>query len=186
MGLPNSGRRDGEFKQAIRASWGLKIFGMQRWTGGSAEIVAAALRRVRVQNERRSDGSVADANRLWLAPWYLDSLNAFHTAPVDYALWKRLEQVGPLASRLYEYLIPSFFKRDALELAYDRLASAMPVVAEVRRSHAIRQFAPALEALQAEGIIAAVGVGRDEGHGTAEAHPQPRGSVLAPRERGGT
>ena len=29
MGLPNSGRRDGEFKRAIRATWGLKIFGME-------------------------------------------------------------------------------------------------------------------------------------------------------------
>jgi hypothetical protein len=154
MGLPNSGRRDGEFKHAIRASWGLKLFGMQKLDGQVTESWRRLYTECEFQNERRSDGSVADNNRLWLAPWYLDSLNAFHTAPVDYERWKRLEQIGPLASRLYEYLIPSFFKREVLELAYDRLTSAMPVVSEIRRSHAIRQFAPALDALQAEGIIA--------------------------------
>jgi hypothetical protein len=132
-------------------------------------------------NDARADGSVVDTNRLWLAPWYLESLNALHAAPVDYELWKRLEQVGPLASRLYEYLIPSFFKREMLELAYDRLSAAMPVVSEARRSHAVRQFAPALEALQAEGITA--GAAWDAMKGTGR--PKlilTRGHLLAPRE----
>jgi hypothetical protein len=154
MGLPNSGRRDGEFKRAIRATWGLKIFGLERLDGRVRESWRRLYAECEFQNDARADGSVADANRLWLAPWYLDSLNALHAAPVDYDLWKRFEQVGPLASRLYEYLIPSFFKCESLELAYDRLAAAMPVVSEARRSHAIRQFAPALEALEAEGVIA--------------------------------
>jgi hypothetical protein len=156
MGLPNSGRRDGEFKRAIRATWGLKIFGLERIDGRVRESWRRLYAECEFLNDRRGDGSAVDANRLWLAPWYLDSLNALHAAPVDYGLWKQLERVGPLASRLYEYLIPSFYKREVLELAYDRLASAMPVVAEARRSHAIRQFAPALEALGAEGIIARV------------------------------
>jgi hypothetical protein len=181
MDVPNSGRRDEEFKRAIRASWGLKIFGMQTLDGRSTESWRRLYAEFEFQNERRGDGSVADANRLWLAPWYLDSLNAFHTAPVDYALWKRLEDVGPLASRLYEYLIPSFFKRETLELAYDRLASAMPVVAEVRRSHAIRQFAPALEALQAEGIIAQSLWDAMKGTGRPKL-VLTRGGLLAPRE----
>ncbi len=154
MGLPNSGRRDGELKRAIRATWGLKIFGLERLDGRVRESWRRLYAECEFQNDARTDGSVVDANRLWLAPWYLESLNALHAAPVDYDLWKQLERIGPLASRLYEYLIPSFFKREALELAYDRLASAMPVVSESRRSHAIRQFAPALEILQAEGIIA--------------------------------
>ena len=29
MGLPNSGRRIGELKAALRATWGLKIFGLE-------------------------------------------------------------------------------------------------------------------------------------------------------------
>jgi hypothetical protein len=181
MGVPNSGRRDGEFKRAIRASWGLKLFGMQKLDGRVSESWRRLYAECEFQNERRADGSVADANRLWLAPWYLESLNAFHAVPVDYELWKRLEAVGPLASRLYEYLIPSFFKRDALELGYDRLASAMPVVAEARRSHAIRQFAPALEALQAEGVVADWGWDAMKGTGRPKLL-LARGPVLAPRE----
>ncbi len=104
-------------------------------------------------NDLRSDGTPSDANRLWLAPWYLKSLNELHAVPVDYDLWKELEAVGPVASRLYEYLLPSFYKRDTLELSYDRLAPAMPVVVESRRSHAIRQFTPALEALERVEIL---------------------------------
>ena len=153
MGLPNSGRRVGELKAAIRATWGLKIHGLDATDDRTQESWRRLYVEMEFQNETRADGTSVNANRLWLAPWYLASLNKLHAAPLDYDLWKRLEQVGPLASRLYEYLVPAFYKRDALEFAYDRLAAALPVVAESRRSHAIRQFAAALGALRAEGII---------------------------------
>ena len=158
MDLRASGRRDGELKAAIRATWGLKIFGLAATSLAGRERERETWRRLYAEveflNEPREDGAVSSANRLWLAPWYVESLNAFHAAPVDYSLWKRLDGIGPLASRLYEYLIPAFYKRESLELAYDRLASAMPVVAEARRSHAIRQFAPSLAALAEESLIA--------------------------------
>jgi hypothetical protein len=182
MGLPNSGRRDAEFKQAIRATWGLRIFGLERLDGRVRESWRRLYAECEFQNDARADGTVADANRLWLAPWYLDSLNALHAAPVDYGLWKQLERVGPLASRLYEYLIPSFYKRELLELAYDRLALAMPVVSEARRSHAIRQFAPALEVLLAEGVIARADWDAMKGTGRPKLI-LARGPRLVPRER---
>ena len=153
MGLPNSGRRVGELKAAIRSTWGLRIHGLDSADGRVHESWRRLYVEVEFMNETRADGTSIDANRLWLAPWYLDSLNRLHAAPLDYDLWKRLEKVGPLASRLYEYLVPAFYKRDALEFAYDRLAAAMPVVAEVRRSHAIRQFEGALGALKAERVL---------------------------------
>jgi hypothetical protein len=181
MGLPNSGRRDGEFKRAIRATWGLKIFGLERLDGRVRESWRRLYAECEFQNEARGDGSIAGANRLWLAPWYLESLNALHAAPLDYGLWKQLERVGPLASRLYEYLIPSFYKRDVLELSYDRLASAMPVVGESRRSHAIRQFAPALQVLEAERIIARADWDAMKGTGRPKLI-LTRGARLAPRE----
>jgi hypothetical protein len=181
MGLPNSGRRGSEFKRAIRATWGLKIFGMERLDGRVRESWRRLYAECEFQNDVRANGSIIETNRLWLAPWYLDSLDALHAAPVDYDVWKRLELIGPLASRLYEYLIPSFYKRESLELAYDRLASAMPVVSEVRRSHAIRQFAPALEVLQAEGIIAQAGWDAMKGTGRPKLI-LTRGPLLAPRE----
>jgi len=154
MGLPNSGRRVAELKAAIRATWGLKIHGLDSADGRTHETWRRLYVEVEFMNELREDGTSIDANKLWLAPWYLESLNNLHAAPIDYDLWKRLEKVGPLASRLYEYLVPAFYKRDALEFAYDRLASAMPVVAEARRSHAIRQFEAALLALKREKVVA--------------------------------
>jgi hypothetical protein len=183
MGLPNSGRRVAELKGAMRATWGLKIFGLETVAGAGRARERESWRRLYAEvaflNEARSDGSVADANRLWLAPWYLDSLNALHSAPVDYPLWKRLERVGPLASRLYEYLLPTFYKREAVELAYDRLASAMPVVAESRRSHAVRQFSAALAALTSEGVIADSGWDAMKGTGRPKLI-LTRGPLLAP------
>ncbi len=180
MGLPNSGRRDLELKAALRATWGLKIFGLAAVDGRARESWRRLYAECEFLNETRADGSRADANRLWFAPWYLESLNALHSAPLDYELWKRLEKIGPLASRFYEYLLPVFYKRDALELAYDRLTTAMPVVAESRRSHAIRQFAPAVAALQVEGVIA------DAGWDSTKGTNRPkliltRGPLLAPR-----
>jgi len=197
MDLPASGRRDGELKAAIRATWGLKLFGLSLSTRDGRDRERETWRRLYAEveflNEVRDDGTIAGANRLWLAPWYVDSLNAFHAAPLDYDLWKRLEAVGPLASRLYEYLVPAFYKREALELSYDRLAAAMPVVAESRRSHAIRQFSRALEAISAEGLIsgfawdAMKGTGRpklilDRGKRLAPADPQanPDAATAAP------
>src|SRR3954453_7668094 len=112
MGLPASGRRDGELKAAMRATWGLKIFGLSSRDARERESWRRLYADCEFLNERKADGSITSANRLWLAPWYLESLNAFHAAPIDYPLWKRLEAVGPLASRLYEYLVPAFYKRE--------------------------------------------------------------------------
>ena len=57
----------------------------------------------------------------------------------------------------------------------------MPVVSEARRSHAIRQFAPALEALEAEGIIARAAWDAMKGTGRPKLILS-RGPRLAPRE----
>lgn len=162
MGLPCSGRRDAELKAALRATLGLRLFGLPSPPAPLLSPEAAANGLVLYEacefcNEPRADGSVPTLNILWLASWYVNSLNAMHTAPLDYGLWKRLEKVGPLASRLYEYLVPSFYQRDLIEVSYDRLALAMPVVVEAKRSHAIRQFSRPLEALREEGLLADAG-----------------------------
>jgi hypothetical protein len=180
MGLPNSGRRVAELKAAVRATWGLKIFGLSALDGRTRESWRRLYAECAFLNEPAADGTASDANRVWLAPWYLQSLNALHSAPVDYELWKRLERTGPLASRLYEYLLPSFYTHERLEFAYDRLAAAMPVVAEARRSHAVRQFAPALAALQAEGLLADAGWDAMKGNGRPKLI-LARGPRLAPR-----
>ncbi len=180
MGLPNSGRRVGELKAAIRATWGLKIHGLDAADSRTHESWRRLYVEVEFFNETRADGTSASSNRLWLAPWYLESLNKLHAAPIDYDLWKRLEKVGPLASRLYEYLVPAFYKRDALEFAYDRLASAMPVVAETRRSHAIRQFDAALKILKAEQVIGDVTWDAMKGTGRPKL-VVTRGALLTPK-----
>ena len=175
MGLPNSGRRIGEFKAALRATWGLKLFGFSAIDGKGDP---ADWRRLyvdcRFANDRLDEGEgeidllapshpdldkgaevPQGCNAVWLAPWYLERLNALHSAPLDYVLWKRLENVGPLASRLYEFLLPTFYRHETIQIGYERLALAMPVAPQTRPSHAVRQFADALEALRSEAILSA-------------------------------
>src|SRR4051794_11495300 len=55
------------------------------------------------------DGQTADTNYLWLSDWYLQNLNALFTAPLDYALWRHLDERSPIASRLYEFLLLNFY-----------------------------------------------------------------------------
>ena len=192
MGLPNSGRRIGEFKSALRATWGLKMFGLSDLEGGCDPFPWRRLYDdCRFANERfewDEGGEISGKttefgspwNRIWLAKWYLESLNALHSAPVDYVLWKRLEAVGPLASRLYEFLLPTFYKRESVEIAYERLARAMPVAPQTRPSHAARQFGDALEALQREEVL------RSSTWGTMKSTGRPkialvRGALLDPK-----
>jgi hypothetical protein len=181
MGLPASGRRDAELKTALRASWGLKIFGLKTTDGRERESWRRLYADCEFLNELRDDGAASSANRLWFAPWYLESLNAFHAAPIDYDLWKTLDAIGPLASRLYEYLVPTFYKRETLEFAYERLAAAMPVVIESRRSHAIRQFSAALNAATEHQIIARFTWDAMKGSGRPKL-VLDRGKLLAPAE----
>ena len=70
----------------------------------------------------RPDGSVADANAVWLSSWYLENLNALYSGPVDYSLWRGLNAHSPIASRLYEFLFFKFYGgRDLLRFNYPTL-----------------------------------------------------------------
>ena len=55
-----------------------------------------------------ADGRTCDGNYLWISDWYLHNLNTMFTAPLDYALWRRLDERSTIASRLYEFLLLNF------------------------------------------------------------------------------
>ncbi len=113
--------------------------------------------RVAFLGSKLPDGSAADRNYLWLSPWYLANLNARFTAPIDYALWRRLDERSSIASRLYEFLLPNFYSgAPVLRINYYTLARFLPVRAEQYRSCALRQLTPALTLLQDAGIVASV------------------------------
>jgi len=78
-------------------------------------------------NEELPDGTIADCNSVHLADWYLANLNAMYCGPVDYGLWKLLENQSPIAIRLYEYLLFNFTAGKSLRINYPTLAQFLPV-----------------------------------------------------------
>src|ERR1700681_3642071 len=49
-------------------------------------------------NDTLPDGSIADRNYVWFTDWYLANLNSFYTAPIDYHLWRALNERSPIRS----------------------------------------------------------------------------------------
>src|ERR1035437_10576188 len=95
-------------------------------------------------NDPLSDGTVADQNYVTLADWYLANLNALYAAPIDYALWNRLNDASPLASRLYEFLLFSFSAGiDTFTINYPKLCQFLPAKVELYPSQAKEQLDPA-------------------------------------------
>ena len=102
------------------------------------------------------DGGIADTNYLWLSDWYLANLNALFTAPLDYELWRQLDERSPIASRLYEFLLLNFYSgAPVLRINYEKLAQFLPVQPERYASDARRQLDPAFGLLTAAGVIEA-------------------------------
>lgn len=106
------------------------------------------------RNETRPDGSVMDSNGVWFADWFLDNLNAFFSAPLNYDLWLSLDRHGPITSRLYEYLTLTFHGgRSRLVYNYMTLARMLPITPMPFPSDARRQMGPALAHLVANELL---------------------------------
>ena len=108
-------------------------------------------------NDPLPDGAVADRNYVTLADWYLANLNSLYAVPVDYAMWNRLNDQSPLASRLYEFLLFSFASGiDTFTINYPKLCQFLPAKVEAFASQAKEQLAQALRLLMGESIISDV------------------------------
>src|ERR1700681_1373857 len=105
-------------------------------------------------NDTWPDGSIADRNYVWFSDWYLANLNSFYTAPIDYHLWRALNERSPIASRLYEFLLFNFAGRHPqLTINYAKLAQFLPIRVERYLSDARRQLDEAMELLQQNLVI---------------------------------
>lgn len=92
-----------------------------------------------------------------LADWYLANLNALYAAPIDYAMWNRLNDQSPLSSRLYEFLLFNFsVDIDTFTINYPKLCQFLPAKVEAYASQAKEQLAQAFRLLTEEGIISGV------------------------------
>jgi hypothetical protein len=161
MGIVYSGSTARELKRAITSTAGLLIQSesaiFAKSEGHRINTREDALHlydRVAFLGSTMPDGSEADQNYLWLSDWYRQNLDAFFSAPLDFSLWKHLEQRSAIASRLYEFLLVNFYgDTPVLQFNYETLAQYLPVKAERYLSDARRQFRDAFTLLTANDII---------------------------------
>ena len=105
-------------------------------------------------NDGLPDGEVADTNYLWLSDWYLANLNALYSAPLDYDLWRFLNDESPIASRMYEFLLFNFSAGiPVFRINYPTLAQFLPVRTERYLSKAKEQLSPVIELLRRQKLL---------------------------------
>lgn len=161
MGVVYGGGLIRQLKQAISSTAGLLIqseSALYSKTEGkrisTREDALHLYERVVFAGNSLPDGSEADQNYLWLSDWYRQNLDAFFTAPLDFALWKHLEGKSPIASRLYEFLLVNAYKdAPALALNYETLTQFLPIKPEKYLSSAQRQLGAGLQLLRANNIL---------------------------------
>lgn len=161
LGITYSGRTVGQLKAAIHATQGLMIRSQYAlYSKSEGKLIHTLDRSVALYEDvsfacdSRSASGAVETNRVWLSRWYLDNLNSFYTAPLDYGLWRHLDGLSTIASRLYEFLLLSFYG-DApfLRINYKNLAQFLPVRIERYVSNAKKQIGPALEHLRETGVV---------------------------------
>ncbi len=105
-------------------------------------------------NDELPGGGIADRNFVWFDAWYLANLNSFYAAPIDYHLWRALNERSPIASRLYEFLLFNFAGRHPqLTINYAKLAQFLPVRVERYLSKAREKLDEAMQLLQQNLVI---------------------------------
>lgn len=82
-----------------------------------------------------------------------DNLNRLYVAPLDYELWKTLNEASPIASRLYEFLLFNFTGLSVLRVNYPKLAQFLPVAVQRYASLAQRQLDSALALIRKHQVI---------------------------------
>lgn len=162
IGISSSGRTVQHLKRAIQSTAGLMIHSEDALFSKPTQapirtergVIMHLYEKVAFVDQTLADGSVADANHLWLSDWYLANLNAFFTAPLDHELWKFLDRQSSVASRLYEFLLLNFYAGSGVfRVNYPTLTQFMPLRPKRHFSEAVRQFEPALELLNQSRVI---------------------------------
>lgn len=163
MGIQVSGQIVGKLREALTATKGLMIeshsalFSKAENRPLSSEEHAQVIGlydELEFYGAQRPDGSTVEVNAVWLSRWYLDNLNALYSGPLDYGLWRSLNDRSPIASRLYEFLFFKFYgAQDLLRFNYPTLVKFIPARTERYLSDAKKQLDPAFALLTEAGIL---------------------------------
>ncbi len=163
MGIQASGQIVAKLREALTATKGLMIeshsalFSKAEDRPLSSEDYAQVIGlydELEFYGAKRPDGSTVEVNAVWLSRWYLDNLNALYSGPLDYTLWRCLNDRSPIASRLYEFLFFKFYgAQDLLRFNYPTLVKFIPARTERYLSDAKKQLQPAFALLAEAGVL---------------------------------
>lgn len=166
LGVQVSGQMVASLREALTATKGLMIESRAALFSKAAEAPLSTDERTKIISlydeveffgASRPDGTTPDINAVWFSQWYLDNLNALYSGPLDYTLWRSLNDKSLIASRLYEFLFFKFYGgRELLRFNYPTLVKFIPVRTERYLSHARKQLQPAFDLLMDAGILAQV------------------------------
>lgn len=166
MGIQASGQIVAKLREALTATKGLMIESHSALFSKVEDRPISSEDRAQIiglydelefYGAKRSDGSTVDVNAVWLSRWYLDNLNALYCGPLNYTLWRSLNDRSPIASRLYEFLSYKFCgTQNLLRFNYPTLVRFIPARTERYLSDAKKQLEPALALLIEAGVLQAV------------------------------
>ena len=166
MGIQVSGKTVAALREALTATKGLMIESRAALFSKAEDAPLSTDDHTKVINlydevefhgVTRADGSTADTNAVWFSHWYLANLNALYSGPLDYDLWRGLNEKSLIASRLYEFLFFKFYGgHELLRFNYPTLVKFIPVRTERYLSDARKQLDPAFARLTEAGILAKV------------------------------
>jgi hypothetical protein len=100
------------------------------------------------------DGTVADANYIWLSAWQLENINQKFLLPIDLETYRELRNhiAKALVPLLQVWLFASH-KAGSFEKRYEELCEILTLQTYRAPSHILRQFKPSLDELTHHGYI---------------------------------
>lgn len=100
------------------------------------------------------DGTVADANYIWLSAWQLENINNKFLVPIDLETYRELKNhiAKALVPLLQVWLFASK-KAESFEKRYDELCEILTLQIYRSPSQILRQFKPSLDELTHHGYI---------------------------------
>jgi hypothetical protein len=115
LGMPAGGNTVTILKQAIRSTEGTRIRSKFALKNAHGKHLKGRERGYGLYSEYvffdellPDNETVADKNFVWLADWYLANINSLYCSPIDHEVWLALDDLSPIASRMYEFFTFNF------------------------------------------------------------------------------
>ena len=102
------------------------------------------------------DGTVADANYIWLSAWQLENINNKFLVPIDLETYPRVEESHFQGAGAVAASVAVCFKksRSRFEKRYSELCEILTLQTYRAPSQILRQFKPSLDELAHHGYLA--------------------------------